>query len=231
MMLVPMSKRAVITGAFSYTGAAAAAELLARGWRVHTLSNRHGPSDSPLSASPLRFERGAGIYCRNDLQCRSCARVFLPYHLPVSSRRHKRCRGDHHRNGRNVEYRHPHGWEWPGALSLGNRCRRSRWWQQRGLDRRHFLEPREANLHLHERDMRLLGGDDRAIRHDTTSVYSFRQYHRVRQWQRPDGLLRVRDDPDRPRSGSRLAECYVHQHRIQALTDKSDGATTPPAVP
>ena len=43
MMLVPMSKRAVITGAFSYTGAAAAAELLARGWRVHILSNRHGP--------------------------------------------------------------------------------------------------------------------------------------------------------------------------------------------
>ena len=51
-----MSPRAVITGAFSYTGAAVAAELLGRGWQVHTLTNRTGPQGSPIGASPLRFE-------------------------------------------------------------------------------------------------------------------------------------------------------------------------------
>jgi uncharacterized protein YbjT (DUF2867 family) len=49
-------KRAVITGAFSYTGAAVASELLARGWHVHTLTNRKGPSQSRVSASDLRFD-------------------------------------------------------------------------------------------------------------------------------------------------------------------------------
>jgi uncharacterized protein YbjT (DUF2867 family) len=50
-----MSKRAVITGAFSYMGAAIAAELQARGWQVHTLTNRIGPPDASIGASPLRF--------------------------------------------------------------------------------------------------------------------------------------------------------------------------------
>jgi uncharacterized protein YbjT (DUF2867 family) len=58
-------RRAVITGAFSYTGAAIAAELLARGWRVHTLTNRQGPPGSPISASPLRFEPD---YLRHELR-------------------------------------------------------------------------------------------------------------------------------------------------------------------
>ena len=51
-----MAKRAVVTGAFSYTGAAVAAELLARGWQVHALTNRKAPPQSPVSAGELRFE-------------------------------------------------------------------------------------------------------------------------------------------------------------------------------
>ncbi len=50
-------KRAVITGAFSYTGAAVAEELLRRGWRVHTLTNRSAPPGCDhISAAPLRFD-------------------------------------------------------------------------------------------------------------------------------------------------------------------------------
>ncbi len=51
-----MPRRAVITGAFSYTGAAVAAELSARGWEVRTLTNRRSPPGTPIGASPLRFE-------------------------------------------------------------------------------------------------------------------------------------------------------------------------------
>jgi uncharacterized protein YbjT (DUF2867 family) len=60
-----MSKRAVITGAFSYTGAAVAAELVTRGWQVHTLTNRLGPSASSFTASPLRFDPD---HLRRELQ-------------------------------------------------------------------------------------------------------------------------------------------------------------------
>jgi NADH dehydrogenase len=48
--------RVVLTGAFSYTGAAVAAELLRRGHAVHTLTNRAPPSGTPITAAPLRFE-------------------------------------------------------------------------------------------------------------------------------------------------------------------------------
>ncbi|MBI5486653.1 MAG: NAD(P)H-binding protein [Deltaproteobacteria bacterium] len=41
-----MARRAVITGAFSYIGAAAARELRRRGWTVHTLTNRRTPPHS-----------------------------------------------------------------------------------------------------------------------------------------------------------------------------------------
>ena len=52
-----MSRRAVITGAFSYTGAAVARELLGRGWTVHTLTNRKPPPDcEEVTSAPLRFE-------------------------------------------------------------------------------------------------------------------------------------------------------------------------------
>ncbi len=51
-------KKAVITGAFSYTGSAVAQELLQRGWQVHTLTNRSTPSGRDrISAAPLRFDR------------------------------------------------------------------------------------------------------------------------------------------------------------------------------
>ena len=39
-----MDRRAVVTGAFSYIGAAVARELCRRGWQVHTLTRRHAPS-------------------------------------------------------------------------------------------------------------------------------------------------------------------------------------------
>ena len=38
-----MHRRAVVTGAFSYIGAAVARELCGRGWQVHTLTRRHAP--------------------------------------------------------------------------------------------------------------------------------------------------------------------------------------------
>ena len=51
-------KKAVITGAFSYTGSAVAQELLRRGWQVHTLTNRSTqPGCERISAAPLRFDR------------------------------------------------------------------------------------------------------------------------------------------------------------------------------
>ncbi|HEY5038054.1 MAG TPA: NmrA family NAD(P)-binding protein [bacterium] len=52
-----MGKRAVITGAFSFTGAAVAAELIHRGWKVHTLTNRSLPPEAgEITSSPLKFE-------------------------------------------------------------------------------------------------------------------------------------------------------------------------------
>jgi len=49
--------RAVITGAFSYTGAAVARELVGRGWHVHTLTNRRPPPGSEaITHAPLRFD-------------------------------------------------------------------------------------------------------------------------------------------------------------------------------
>jgi len=50
------ARRAVVTGAFSYIGAAVAAELLARGFSVRSLTNRRAPTGSPVTTSPLRFE-------------------------------------------------------------------------------------------------------------------------------------------------------------------------------
>ena len=49
-------KRAVVTGAFSNIGAAAAGELARSGLTVHTLTNRQRPAESPFSSSPLRFD-------------------------------------------------------------------------------------------------------------------------------------------------------------------------------
>jgi NADH dehydrogenase len=50
-------KKAVITGAFSYTGSAIARELLQRGWQVHTLTNRSTPSGRlSITAAALRFD-------------------------------------------------------------------------------------------------------------------------------------------------------------------------------
>lgn len=50
-------KRVVVTGAFSYTGAAVARELLARGYRVHTLTNRRTPPGAEsITRAPLVFE-------------------------------------------------------------------------------------------------------------------------------------------------------------------------------
>lgn len=54
-----MSKRVVITGAFSYTGAAVAREMRRRGWSVHTLTNRQRPEGMEhITSAPLRFEAG-----------------------------------------------------------------------------------------------------------------------------------------------------------------------------
>ena len=51
-------QKAVITGAFSYTGSAVARELLERGWQVHTLTNRSTPPGCQnITAAPLRFNR------------------------------------------------------------------------------------------------------------------------------------------------------------------------------
>jgi nucleoside-diphosphate-sugar epimerase len=48
---------AAVTGAFSYAGSSIAAELLARGWRVRTLTGHPGraPSSSPIETFPLDF--------------------------------------------------------------------------------------------------------------------------------------------------------------------------------
>jgi uncharacterized protein YbjT (DUF2867 family) len=51
-----MTHRIVVTGAFSYIGAAVAAELVTRGFQVHSLTNRRAPHGSVISASPLRFD-------------------------------------------------------------------------------------------------------------------------------------------------------------------------------
>jgi NADH dehydrogenase len=52
-----MSRRAVITGAFSYTGSAVARDLLDRGWTVHTITNREKPPGTErITATPFRFE-------------------------------------------------------------------------------------------------------------------------------------------------------------------------------
>lgn len=62
---------AVITGAFSYIGAAAARSLLQRGFRIHTLTNRRPPPHSDrITSAPLRFDaaylaqqlRGADVF-------------------------------------------------------------------------------------------------------------------------------------------------------------------------
>ncbi len=52
-----MSKRVVVTGAFSYTGAAVAQELLRRGYTIHSLTNRRPVDEGSISFAPLRFER------------------------------------------------------------------------------------------------------------------------------------------------------------------------------
>ncbi|MGC4113287.1 MAG: epimerase [Myxococcales bacterium] len=51
-----MAKKAVVTGAFSYIGAAVAAELVSRGYEVSTLTNRTPPPGSKIRAAPLRFD-------------------------------------------------------------------------------------------------------------------------------------------------------------------------------
>jgi uncharacterized protein YbjT (DUF2867 family) len=52
-----MSPRAVVTGAFSYTGAAVARALIARGWNVHTLTNRAAPPGTDaITSAPLQFQ-------------------------------------------------------------------------------------------------------------------------------------------------------------------------------
>lgn len=55
-MLASMSRRVVVTGAFSYIGAAVAAECLRRGLAVHTLTNRKPPEGSRITSSKLRFD-------------------------------------------------------------------------------------------------------------------------------------------------------------------------------
>ncbi len=52
-----MTLRAVITGAFSYTGSAVARQLVERGWTVHTLTNRaRPPGTEHITTAPFRFE-------------------------------------------------------------------------------------------------------------------------------------------------------------------------------
>jgi len=53
-----VSQRVVVTGAFSYTGAAVARELMGRGHTVHTLTNRRPPTaGGAVTSAPLRFDR------------------------------------------------------------------------------------------------------------------------------------------------------------------------------
>jgi NADH dehydrogenase len=49
-------KRAVVTGAFSNIGSAAARHLEAAGFQVHTLTNRSPPPGTAYTAAPLRFD-------------------------------------------------------------------------------------------------------------------------------------------------------------------------------
>ena len=57
LLPVAVPKRVVITGAFSFTGAAVASELSRRGWTVCSLTNRRRPPGADHIASvPLRFE-------------------------------------------------------------------------------------------------------------------------------------------------------------------------------
>src|SRR5512135_3637991 len=52
-----MSRRAVVTGPFSYIGSAVARELRGRGWTVHGLTNRHRPVGAEaITVAPLRFD-------------------------------------------------------------------------------------------------------------------------------------------------------------------------------
>jgi NADH dehydrogenase len=51
-----MPGTAVITGAFSNTGAAVAEELARRGWSLRTLTQRTPPPDTTIETFPLRFE-------------------------------------------------------------------------------------------------------------------------------------------------------------------------------
>jgi len=52
-----MTRRAVVTGAFSYIGAAVARELTGRGWTVHTLTRRSPPAGLlEITVAPLRFD-------------------------------------------------------------------------------------------------------------------------------------------------------------------------------
>jgi NADH dehydrogenase len=52
-----VSRRAVVTGAFSYTGSAVAGALLSRGWSVHTLTSRRPPEgETRITSAPLRFD-------------------------------------------------------------------------------------------------------------------------------------------------------------------------------
>ncbi len=48
---------AVVTGAFSNTGAAVASELGRRGWSIRTLTNRVPPAGHSIPVFPLRFDR------------------------------------------------------------------------------------------------------------------------------------------------------------------------------
>ncbi|MBI5244917.1 MAG: NAD(P)H-binding protein [Elusimicrobia bacterium] len=51
-----MTGRIVVTGSFSYIGAAVSAELLRRGFVVHTLRNRRPPAGTTITHAPLRFD-------------------------------------------------------------------------------------------------------------------------------------------------------------------------------
>ena len=52
-----MPGRAVVTGAFSYTGSAVARELMRRGWQIHTLTNRRSPPGADhITSSRLLFD-------------------------------------------------------------------------------------------------------------------------------------------------------------------------------
>jgi len=55
--LLIVTKRVVITGAFSFTGAAVARDLTRRGWSIHTLTNRRPPPGvEHITTAPLRFD-------------------------------------------------------------------------------------------------------------------------------------------------------------------------------